>query len=116
MSKSRHLWAIGFDDTEGASQLRDEVVKLGWEKHCLILVDVAVAVRYSDGTFTLNGEPFLDVTNIVGRTFACLLAGLALRAPPLTGTAASAALGSFGADTADVGISDEFVRYVKRLI
>jgi uncharacterized membrane protein len=116
MSKSGHLWAIGFDDTEQASQFRDEVVKLGREKHCLILVDVAVAVRYPDGTFTLNGEPFLDVTNIVGRTAACFLAGLALAAPPLTGTAASAVLGSFGADTAEVGISDEFVRHVKRLI
>ena len=54
--------------------------RLGWEKHDLILLDVAVAVRYPDGSFTLNGERFPVVTNIVGYTTACLLAGLVLGA------------------------------------
>ncbi|MGA7496535.1 MAG: DUF1269 domain-containing protein [Isosphaeraceae bacterium] len=115
MSKSGYLWAIGFDDMGRAAQFRDEITRLGWEKHCLILLDVAVAVRYPDGSFTLNGEPFVDVNNIVGCK-ACFLAGLALGAPPLTGAAARFVLGSFGADAVAGMISDNFVREVKRLI
>ena len=45
MSKCGHLWAIGFDDTGRAAQVRDEMIRLGWEKHQLILRDIAVAVR-----------------------------------------------------------------------
>ena len=30
MSTAAHLWAIGFDDTERANKLRDEIVRLGW--------------------------------------------------------------------------------------
>src|SRR5271166_5251013 len=96
MSKSGHLWAIGFDNTGRAAQFRDEITRLGWEKHDLILRVVAVAVRYPDGSFTLNGEPFLEVTNILGGTTACFLAGLALGAPPLTGAAVGAVLDEFG--------------------
>jgi uncharacterized membrane protein len=116
MSKSGNLWAIGFDDTGGAAQFRDEITRLGWEKHYLILLDVAVAVRYPDGSFTLNGEPFLDVNNIVGCNAACFLAGLALGAPPLTGAAVGFVLGRFGADAVAGVICDNFVREVERLI
>jgi len=87
MSRCGNLWAIGFDKTGRAAEVRDEITRLGREKHDLILLDVAVAVLYPDGTFTLNGEPFRVVTNIVGRTTACFLAGLALGAPPLCGAA-----------------------------
>jgi uncharacterized membrane protein len=116
MSKSGHLWAIGFDDTGRAAQVRDEITRLGWEKHDLILRDVSVAVLYPDGCFTLNGEPLRAETNIVGHTVACLLAGLALGAPPLTGAAVSGWLGRFGAERAAVGICDDFVREVEGLI
>jgi uncharacterized membrane protein len=116
MSSSGHLWAIGFDDTGRAAQVRDEIARLGWEKHDLILLDVAVAVLYPDGSFTLNGEPLPAETNIVGRTVACLLAGLALGSPPMTGASVSACLGRFGAERAAVGISDDFVRVVEGLI
>jgi len=116
MSKSGYLWAIGFDDTGRAAQVRDEITRLGWEKHYLILLDVAVAVRYPDGSFTLNGEPFFDVNNIVGCNAACFLAGLALGAPLLTGAAVGFVLGSLGADGVAGVISDNFVREVERLI
>ena len=33
MSKCGNLWAVGFDDTGRAAQVRDEITKLGWEKH-----------------------------------------------------------------------------------
>ena len=60
-----------------AAQFRDEITRLGWEKHDLILLDVAVAVRSPDGSFTLDGEPFPVVTNILGCTAARFLASLA---------------------------------------
>ncbi len=97
MSKCANLWAVGFDDTERATQFQDEITRLGWEKHFLKLLDVALAVRYPDGSLTLNGEPFPIVTNIVGHTAATFLAGLMLAAPPLTSAAVSAVLGEFGA-------------------
>ena len=49
MTKSGHLWAIGYDDMGRAAQVRDEVIRLA-EKHCLILLDMAVVVRYPDGS------------------------------------------------------------------
>jgi uncharacterized membrane protein len=111
MSKSEHLWAVGFDDTGGAAQVRDEITRLAWEKHQLILLDVAVAVRYPDGCFTLNGEPFSPATKIHGGTLTHFLAGLALGSHFLTGLAGGATFTMIGART-EVGISDNFVREV----
>ncbi len=37
MTKSGSLWAIGYDDTERANQVRDDIVNLGWDKrHCQV--------------------------------------------------------------------------------
>jgi uncharacterized membrane protein len=116
MSHSGNLWAVGFDDTGRAAEVRDEITRLAWEKHDLLLRDVAVAVRYPDGSFTLDGEPFPVVTNVRGGTVARLLAVLALGAPPLTGGAVRGVLGRFGACPDEVGISDDFVREVECLI
>jgi uncharacterized membrane protein len=79
MTKAGHLWAIGYDDTGRAEQVRQAILKLG-DKHCLILLDTAVAVRYPDGCVTLNGEPIVSVPYFRGHSFASLLAGLALGA------------------------------------
>jgi uncharacterized membrane protein len=54
MTKSGNLWAIGYDDMGRANQVRDEIISLGWDKHYLLLNDVAVVVRRADGSFTLN--------------------------------------------------------------
>jgi uncharacterized membrane protein len=86
MPNCGHLWAIGFDDIERAARVRDEIARLAERKY-LILVDTAVAVRFLDGSVTLNGEPFVNATNIRLHSFAGFLAGLALGAPPLTGAA-----------------------------
>jgi uncharacterized membrane protein len=59
MTTIGHLWAIGFDDMGRAAQVRAEIARLG-ERHCLILLDTAVVVRYPDGCVTLNGEPFVS--------------------------------------------------------
>lgn len=45
MSRSGNLWAVGFEGTGRAAQVRDEITSLAWEKHDLNLLDVAVAVR-----------------------------------------------------------------------
>jgi uncharacterized membrane protein len=116
MTKVGHLWAIGCDDMERAAQVRGEITWLG-ERHCLILHATAVAVRYPDGSLTLDGEPFVVVPKIQGRPLAKLLAWLALGAPPLTGPAAGVFLrrtGSVGSD--DDSIDEDFVSEVEVLM
>ena len=48
MTRSAHLWAVGFDGTGRAAQVRDEITRLARDTHQLILLDVAVVVRYAD--------------------------------------------------------------------
>jgi uncharacterized membrane protein len=116
MSGCGNLWAVGFDDTGRAAQVRDVITGLGREKHHLILVDVAVAVHYADGCFTLNGEPYPAVTRARGGTIAHFLAGLSLGAPPLTGAAVGAMFARIGSTPVEVGITEDFVRDVAGLI
>ena len=114
MTQLGHLWAIGYDDMGRAAQVRDEITRLA-DRHCLILLDVAVVVRYPDGCVTVDGEPFLAPINIRGRSFTSFLAGLALGAPPLTGAAVGMLLRGTGTAAA-VGISEDFVGEVERLM
>ncbi len=116
MTTSGHLWAIGYDDMTQAATVRDKIISLGWDKHYLILEDIAVVVRHPDGSFTLNREAFPTVSNIAGCTLVGLLAGLVLGVP-LTGAAVGAMVGGAGAAvSATVGIDDDFVRDVERLM
>ena len=121
MTTGAHLWAIGYDDMARAAQVRDEITNLGWSSgrigKYLILDDIAVVVRHSDGSFTFDREPFPGGANVLACTAVGFLAGLALAAP-FAGAAVGALLG--GAVTAgmatEAGISDEFVREVERLM
>ena len=115
MTRGGHLWAIGYDDMGRAEQVRNEIIKLS-DLHCLILLDTAVAVRYSDGSATLNGEPFVAAIEFGGRSFTSFLAGLALGAPPLTAAAVGGVMRSTGGAAAEVGIDDAFIREVQSLI
>jgi uncharacterized membrane protein len=115
MSAYEHLWAIGYDDMGRAEQVRAEIARLA-DKHCLTLLDTAVAVRYQDGLVTLNGERFVPVPAMRGHTLLSLLAGLALGAPPLTGPAACALAQAGGGTAADVGITEGFVTEVQALL
>jgi len=65
---------------EQANHARDEITKLGWDKHYLILEDVAVVARHPDGLFTLERERFPAASNILGCTKAGFLAGFRGRA------------------------------------
>jgi uncharacterized membrane protein len=108
MTRQAHLWAIGFDDMERAEQVRAEITRLS-ARHCLILLDTAVIVRYPDGCVTLDGEPFVAALRFSGHTVASFLAGLALGAPPLTGSAACALVRGMGIAAGEVGIDDDFL-------
>jgi len=112
-----HLWAIGYADVDRASQVKDEIVRLGWDQPYLLLSDVAVVVRHPDGSFTLNREPFPAVANVLGSTTIGFIAGLVLGAP-LVGAAAGALVGGAGscAAHAAVGIADDFVREVEGMM
>jgi uncharacterized membrane protein len=112
MSEGGHLWAIGYDDTERAEQVRAEITRLG-ESGRLTLLDTAVAVRYPDGVVTLNGEPFATTPHLGGHSIAKFLAGLALGAPPLTGAAVGAFVRAVGGTAAEVGIGEDFINEVQ---
>ena len=116
MTTSGDLWAIGYQDMTKAAIVRDKIISLGWDKHYLILEDIAVVVRHPDGSFTLDREPFPAVSNVAGCTLVGLLAGLVLGVP-LAGAAVGAMVGGAGAAvSATVGIADDFVRDVERLM
>jgi uncharacterized membrane protein len=116
MTISGHLWAIGYDNVERASEVRDEVTKLGWGKSYLILEDVAVVVRHPDGTFALDRDRFPAASNVLGCTVVGFLAGLVLGAP-LVGATVGAMVGGAGTAVAvTVGIGNDFVREVEGLM
>jgi uncharacterized membrane protein len=112
-----HLWAIGYADVDRASQVKDEIVRLGWDQPYLLLSDVAVVVRHPDGSFMLNREPFPAIPNVLGATTVGFIAGLVLGAP-LTGAAVGALVGGAGtaAAHAAVGIADDFVREIEAMM
>jgi uncharacterized membrane protein len=117
MSKLAHLWAVGYDDLSKTERARETITRLGWEKHYLMLEDLAVVVRHADGSFTLDREPFAVVGNILGCTMAGFLAGLVVAAP-LTGAATGAIIGGVGsaAYAAEAGIPTEFIREVEGMM
>ena len=117
MTKAEHLWAVGYDDMDRAHQVRDEIVRLGWDKNRLLLEDAAVVVRHRDGSFTLDRERFPAASNLLGASAVGFLAGLVLGVP-VVGAAIGAVVG--GAGTAmtltSAGISGDFVREVQGLM
>jgi uncharacterized membrane protein len=115
MTGSAHLWAIGYPDAGRAEQVRANIGALS-ETHCLDLLETAVAVRFPDGSVTLDGIPFVPVPRLRGRPLLSFLAGLALAAPPLTHAAVGTLLSAVGTAPAEVGISEEFVREVEGLM
>jgi uncharacterized membrane protein len=110
-----HLWAVGYDDMGRADQVRAEITRLG-AKRCLLVLNTAVVVRYADGSATLDGEAFVNATNLPKGGLARFLAGLALAAPPLTGAAAGTFLRATGTASPECGISEDFMSEVERLM
>jgi len=116
MASDAHLWAVGYDDVGHANHVLDVIRSLGHE-HYLVLLDVAVVIRYADGMVTIDGEPFVAPTKHRPHSFASFLANLALTAPLLTGPAVGTCLGSAGnAVLEGTAISDDFVNEVAGII
>src|SRR5262245_25691103 len=111
MTDSSHLWAIGYDEMARAGQVRDAIVKLGWDERSLILQDVAVVVRHPDGSFALERERFPSAANVVGGTVVGLLAGLVIGVP-LVGAAVGAVIAGAGS-AGIVTIDENFVADVQ---
>src|SRR5262245_32602255 len=110
MTTAAHLWAVAYDDVEGAARLRDELVRLGWERHDLLLEDVAVVVRHPDGTYAFDRKGFPAVANVLGCTTVGLLAGLVVGAP-ISGAVIGTVVGVAGsaAVAASAGIDKNFI-------
>src|SRR5262245_22748573 len=117
MTKTQHLWAVGYDAMERAHQVRDEIVRLGWDKSRLLLEDAAVVVQHRDGSFTLDRERFPAASNLLGCSAVGFLAGLVIGLP-LVGAAVGAVMGGAGTAMgfASAGIGDDFVREVQGLM
>ena len=115
--ENSHLWAIGYDEMDRAGQVRDRITALGWDERRLALLDIAVVVRHSDGSFELDREPFPVAANVGGATAVGFIAGLVLGVPTV-GAAVGALLGGIGTGiaTARLGIDDEFVREVEAMM
>jgi uncharacterized membrane protein len=122
MTKTAHLWAIGYDDVERAEQARKAISNLGWGdgqagKH-LILLDIAVVVRHPDGSFTFDRQPLPKIANVAGASAVGFIAGLVVGAP-ITGASIGAIVGSMGSaalSASTVGIDADFVREVEQLM
>ena len=117
MTNGEHLWAVAYDDIGRANQVRDEIVRLGWDEKYLVLNDVAVVVRHVDGSFTLDRERFPSATNILGSSAVGFIAGLVLGVP-MIGATIGAMVGGAGTvmTVASTGITGEFVTEVQGLM
>ena len=115
MTTDVHLWAIGYDEMSRAEEVQSEIRKLGAD-HSLDLLDTAVAVRFLDGSLTLDGERFV-IAELPRGSVARFFAGLILGAPPLSGAAAGALCRATSAcSTDEVRIDEHVVVEVQRLM
>src|SRR4051812_4290563 len=116
MLTSSHLWAVGFDDAHRAEQVRTEIIGLRGPQPYLFVHDTTVVVRHTDGSLTIDREPFPVVGNVLGSSTLGLIAGLIVGLP-FTGAAIGAAVGSCGSALhATVGIDESFIRDVSAML
>ena len=116
MSRDAHLWAIGYDDTSRAEQVRQEIIRLSGPQQGLILLDTAVVIRQADGSFMLEREPLHAVRNIISGGVLGFLAGLVVAAP-LGGAAVGAVVAATGSAVASgIGIDDGFIQDVEAVM
>ena len=114
MTSGQHLWAVAYDEMDGANRVRQEIVRLGWNENRLILNDVAVVVRHADGSFTLDRQRFPSAENVLGASAVGFIAGLVLGVP-IVGAAIGAMVGGAGTalSVTSAGIGKDFVTEVQ---
>lgn len=114
--RSGHVWAITYDDMDGAERAKQVLLGLGWDQHYVNLVDVIVVVRRPDGTFVVENEPFPTTANLLGCTTLGFIAGAVLAAP-LVGAAVGAFVGAASSALARCSVmADDFVREVQAAV
>ena len=119
MTSTAHLWAVGYDDIQGASRAREVISDLAWNTpdvaKYLVLEDVAVVERHADGSFTVNRTPLSAIANISGFTVAGLLAGAVVSAP-LIGATIGTVISSVGMAIAAVTkrLSPDFIKEIEQ--
>ena len=115
MTEGAHLWAIGYNGIERAEEVRQVAMKLA-ETGCLTVLDAAVVKRFLDGSVTLDGIPYVDITKAGGHPGTSILAGLTFAAPPLCEQAVRTILDSVGGGPCDVEIDKGLLRDVQSMI
>jgi uncharacterized membrane protein len=116
MTAIRHLWAIGFDDTERADEVRDSITKLARDRDDLTIKDVAVVVRHASGSFALDREPLAALKYFLNCAALDFITSVVLAAP-LTGAAEGARVSAADVTAAAaLGIDRDFIREVERLM
>jgi uncharacterized membrane protein len=116
MTEEAHLWVVGFDNTIRAEEVRKEIAQLAGPQEYLQLLDLAVVVRWNDGSLTCEREAFPRIENIAGSSMIGLLVGLVVGAP-LVGATIGGVVGSAAAAVVSkVGIDDAFIGEVGNMI
>src|SRR5580698_824421 len=101
-----HFLAIAYDHAVQAERTRAEVTALAGAGQHLLLLDVAILTRTTDGSYMLNREPFPLTSNILAGGTLRFLSGMALAAS-MTGAAIGALLGTAASTVANaLGMED----------
>ena len=117
MTTSAHLWAVGYDDIDRASQVRQVIVSLADPQRYLQLLDIAILVRSADGSLTFNEKPFSASRHILGHGTLGLLAGFALAVPMLNDEAVSWLLESTAPEESrSLGINEDFKQEIASMV
>jgi uncharacterized membrane protein len=108
------LIVFAFDTEDGASEMRDALVKMQ-KQQIIELEDAAVVVRRQDGKVKVKQAVSLVGAGALGGSFWGLLIGLLFWAPWL-GLAIGAITGAIAGGLTDVGVDDDFIKEVGNTI
>jgi uncharacterized membrane protein len=117
MTSSAHLWAVGYDDINRASHVKEIIVSLASPEHSLQLLDIAALVRSLNGSLLFNGKPFPAANHPSLYGTLGLLAGFALAVPLLSDEAVNRLFDSSVEEVAiTVGIDDKFKQEITSMM
>ncbi len=108
------LVVLAFDTETGATEMRDELIRLQKQK-IVELEDAAVVVRKQDGKVRVKQAVSLVGEGALGGAFWGLLIGIIFWMPWL-GLALGALGGALGGSLTDIGVDDKFIKEVSNTI